>query len=79
MVLLSPQQLLCRRACMNIKKTKIKKKMLETYKMLSTEIPWIRNYIHITVISYFHLELMSKPVSLKIVGLKLVKLDCIIL
>ena len=47
--------------------------------MLSTEIPWIRNYIHITVISYFHLELMSKPVSLKIVGLKLVKLDCIIL
>ena len=53
--------------------------MLETYKMLSTEIPWIRNYIHITVILYFHLELMSKPVSLKIVGLKLVKLDCIIL
>ena len=41
-----------------------------------TEILRIRNCIHITVILYFHLELMSKSVSLKILGL--VKLYCII-
>ena len=33
--------------------------------------------IHITVILYLNLGLMSKSVSLKILGLKLVKLDCI--
>ena len=43
--------------------------------MLSTEILQIRNCIHITIILYFHLELMSNSVSLKILGLKLVKLD----
>ena len=47
--------------------------------MPSTEILRIRNCIHITAILYFHLKLMSKSVSLKILGLKLVKLDCIIL
>ena len=47
--------------------------------MPSTEILRIRNCIHITVILYFHLELMSKSVSLKILVLKLVKLDCIII
>ena len=46
--------------------------------MLRTEILQIRNFIHVTVILYFHLEIMSKSVSLKILGLKLVKLDCII-
>ena len=46
--------------------------------MSSTEVLQIRNCIHITVIIYVYLELMSKSVSLKILGLKLVKLDCII-
>ena len=45
--------------------------------MPSKEILRIRNCIHITVISYFHLQLMFKSVSLQILGLKLVKLDCI--
>ena len=47
-----------------------------TYKMPSKEILRIRNCIHITVISYFHLELIPKSVSPKILGLKL---DCIII
>ena len=47
--------------------------------MPSTEILQIRNCIHVTVILYFQLELMSKSVSLKILGLKLVKLDCVII
>ena len=47
--------------------------------MSSTEILRIRNCIHISVVSYFHLEVMSKPVNLKILGLKLVKLDCLIM
>ena len=47
--------------------------------MPRTEILPIRNCIHITAILHFHLELMSKSVSLKILGLKLVKLDCIII
>ena len=47
--------------------------------MPSTEILRIRNCIHITVISYFHLELMSKSVSLKILARKLVKVDRIII
>ena len=46
--------------------------------MPSTEILRVSNCIHITVIQYFHLELMSKSVSLKILRLKLIKLDCII-
>ena len=41
--------------------------MLETYKMPRTEILRIRSCIYVTVI-YFHLELMSKSVSLKILG-----------
>ena len=49
--------------------------ILETYKMPSKKISRIRNCIHITVILYFHLELMCKYVSLKILGLKL---DCMI-
>ena len=47
--------------------------------MPSKEILRIRNCIHITVISYFHLQLMFKSVSLQILGLKLVKLDCAIM
>ena len=46
--------------------------------MSSTEVLQIRNCIRITVIIYVYLELMSKSVSLKILGLKLAKLDCII-
>ena len=46
--------------------------------MSSTEVLQIRNCIRRTVIIYVYLELMSKSVSLKILGLKLVKLDCII-
>ena len=45
--------------------------------MPNTEILRIRNWINITVILHFHLELISKYVILKILGLKLVKLDCI--
>ena len=45
--------------------------------MPGTEVLRARNCIHITI-TYFHLELMSKSVSLKSLGLKLVKLDCII-
>ena len=47
--------------------------------MPSTQIIRIRSCIDITVILHFHLELMSRFVSLKILGLKLVKLDCIII
>ena len=47
--------------------------------MPTTEILQIRNCIDIIVILYFHSELMSKSVSLKILGLKLVELDCIII
>ena len=46
--------------------------------MPSTEILRVRNCIHTTIILYFHLELLSRSVSLKNLGLKLVKLDCII-
>ena len=42
--------------------------------MPSTEILRVRNCIHITVILYFHLELLSKSVSLKILRLKLEKM-----
>ena len=43
--------------------------------MSSTEILRVRNCVHITVTLIFHLELMSKSASLKMLGLKLVKLD----
>ena len=46
--------------------------------MPSKEILRIRNCIHVTVLSYFHLHLVFKSVSLQILGLKLVELDCII-
>ena len=42
--------------------------------MPGTEILRVRNCIHISVILYFYIELMSKSVSLKILELKLVKL-----
>ena len=45
--------------------------------MLSTEILRVRNCIHIFA-TYFHLDLISKSVTLKILRLKLVKLGCII-
>ena len=47
--------------------------------MPSTEIVRIRNCIHITVISYLPLEVMSKSVSLKVLRLKMVKLECMII
>ena len=47
--------------------------------MPSTEILRDRNSIHITVMLYFHLELMSKSVSLKMLGLKVVKPDCTVI
>ena len=47
--------------------------------MPNTEIFQVRNYIHIIVILHFHIELMSRSASLKILGLKLVKLDCMII
>ena len=47
--------------------------------MPSTEIVRVRNCIHITVMLYFHLKSLFKSVSPKILGLKLVKLDCIII
>ena len=78
--LLSLQHALCSRACMNIKKTKIFNDLsFRDIRMPSKEILRIRNCIHITEISYFHLQLVSKPVSRKILELKLVKLDCIIM
>ena len=79
-VLLSPQHPICRRASMDSKKIKIFKNLnIRDIQMSSTEILRVRNYVHITVILFFHLELMSKSVSLKILGLKLVKLDYIIM
>ena len=45
--------------------------------MPSQEIFRIRNCIHITVLSCFLLQLVSKSVSRAFLGLKLVKLDCI--
>ena len=45
--------------------------------MPTKEILRIGNRIHVTLISYFHLQLVSKSVSRKILGLKMVKLDCI--
>ena len=47
--------------------------------MPNTEILRVRNCIHIIVILYIHLGLVSKSISLKTSGLKLVKLDCIII
>ena len=46
--------------------------------MPSTEILRVRNCFHITVILHFHLELMPKSISLKFLGVKLLKLDCVI-
>ena len=43
------------------------------------EIIPIRICIHITVISDFHLQLVSKSACRKMLGLKLVKLDLIII
>ena len=47
--------------------------------MASTEILRVRNCIHITIILYFHLKLMSKSVSLNILGLKPVKVNCMLI
>ena len=47
--------------------------------MPGKEILRIRNLYYITVILHFHLELMLKSVSVKVLGLKLVKLDCVII
>ena len=47
--------------------------------MPSKEILQIKNCFHITVIYHFHLQLVSKSVGQKVLGLKLVKLDCIII
>ena len=55
----------------------LKIQILETNKIPSIEILRVKSCIHITATLYFHLELMSKTASLNILGLKLVKLDCI--
>ena len=47
--------------------------------MAGTEILRVRNCIHISAILYLYLQLMFKSVSLKILGLKLVKLGCTII
>ena len=47
--------------------------------MPSEEILQIRNFIHITVILYFHLQSVFKSVSLQILGLKFVTLDYIMI
>ena len=47
--------------------------------MPGTKTLRIRNCIHTTIILHFHLELMSKSVSPKTLGLELIKLDCIII
>ena len=70
----------CHSTCRRVRKQRLLKvKVLETYKIPSKEILRIRNCIHITVMSYFHLQLVSKYASRKNLGLKLVKLDCIII
>ena len=47
--------------------------------MPGTEILRVRNCIHISAILYLYLQLMFKSLSLKILGLKLVKLGCTII
>ena len=47
--------------------------------MPSKEILRIRICVHISVISYFQLQIVSKSVSQNILGLKVIKLDCIII
>ena len=47
--------------------------------MPSKEILRITNCIHVTVKSHFHSQLVSKSVSRKMLGLKMIKLDCIII
>ena len=47
--------------------------------MPTKDILLIRNRIHINVISYFHLQLVAKSVSRNILGLKMVKLDRIVI
>lgn len=47
--------------------------------MPSTEILRVMNCVHITVILYFLSKLMCRSVNLKILGLKLIELDCIII
>ena len=65
---------------MDSKKTRIFANLnISDIQMPSTKFLRVRNCFHITAIFYFHLELMPKPVSLKMLGLKLVKLDCIII
>ena len=65
-------------AC-TVRKMKIFENVNIRDKMTSKEILSVRNCIHMTVILYFHLELLSKSVSWQILGLNLVKLDCMII
>ena len=78
--LLSPQHILCRRTCMNSKKIKIFKNLgFRDTKCLVKKFSELRICIHITVISDFHVQLVSKSASWKMLGLKLIKLDFIII
>ena len=77
-VLFSPQHPLCRMACMVSKK-----KIFKNLSITDIENACHRNFPSLKLHSYncnitFFLELISKAVSLKILGLKPVKLDCII-
>ena len=79
-LLLSSQHPPCCRACMDSQKQRfLKMQVLEAYKIPGTEILRVRAWIHTNAVSYFYLELMSKSVSLKTLGLKLVKLGCTII
>ena len=73
-LLVSSKHPLCPRASMGIKKTNVFKDS-NIRDMSSTEIIRDGNYIYLTAIIFFHLELMSKTVSLNVLGLKLVKLE----
>ena len=79
-VLLSPQYPLCHRACMHSKKKKIFKNLnirniQNNYHRKSPSQKLHSYNCNIT----FHLELMLNSVGLKILGLKLAKLDYIII
>ena len=65
---------------MNSKKTKIFKILgFRDTKCLVKKFSELRICIHTTVISDFHLQLVSKSASRKMLGLKLIKLDFIII
>ena len=60
-VLLSPQCLLCRKVCMDSKKTNVFKILnIRNIQMFSTEILRVRNHIYITLILYCHFRVNAQ-------------------